>query len=187
MKDQTHSNRRSFLRNSTLAIGSFFIVPRYVLGGPGFVAPSDKITLGFLGCGKLSGGLSKRFMELDDVQMLAACDVFEAKRERFKKRAVEHYAKATGKDDYEGIDLYHDYKEMMDRADIDAIIVALPDHWHAIASIDAMKRGKDVYCEKPLAHTVKEGRMMVDAVKKYGSVLQTGSMQRSRKGLPPCL
>lgn len=177
--EQKTVSRRHFLKRSTLTAGAFIIVPRYVLGGPGYTAPSDKINLGMIGCGRQSGGLGRRFMELKEVQMVAACDVFEAKRNRFQQQVNTHYAEATGKSDYDGCAVYYDYQTLLDRDDIDAVIVATPDHWHALICIDAMKAGKDVYVEKPMAHTVREGRAMVRAARKYERVVQTGSMQRS--------
>ena len=181
VKGNSSLSRRTFLRQSALAAGAFFIVPRHVLGGPGYVAPSDKVGLGFIGCGKQSPGLGRRFLQLDSVQLVAACDVYEAKLERFSKMVNTHYAEAKGSSSYDGMTGYQRYGELLERDDIDGGIIALPDHWHALASIDAMRAGKDVYCEKPLAHTVREGRAMADAVKKYGRVAQTGSMQRSRR------
>jgi len=181
MKQQKKgSSRRQFLRQ-TAAIGvGITIVPSYVLGGSRHIAPSDKITLGFIGTGKLSSGLGTRFMEqVPDIQMIAACDVYSDRLELFKNMVNKHYAEATGQTDYKGCDTHFEYKELLDRDDIDAVIVATPDHWHAIMAINAMKAGKDVYCEKPLAHTLKEGRAIVKTAKKTGKVLQTGSMQRS--------
>ena len=171
-------SRRKFIKNTTLSVGVFTIVPRFVLG-KGFVAPSDKIVLGFIGLGKQSGGLMRRFLDEENTEILAGCDVFETKRKYFEKRVVGQYEKSRNKPDYQGIKTYLDYQELIARDDIDAVVIITPDHWHAIPAIDAMKAGKDVYCEKPLSHTVKEGRLMADAVTKYNRVLQTGSMQRS--------
>ena len=177
MKKQQH--RRDFLKKAGVMIPAITIVPRFVLGGNGYVAPSDKITLGFIGTGKQSGGLGQRFMDLKEVQMLAACDVDTQKLNKFVEKAKAHYNIGAGKDQQDSFTSYERYEELLERKDIDAVIVCLPDHWHAKASIDAMKAGKDVYCEKPLAHTVEEGRKMVQAAEKYKRVVQTGSMQRS--------
>ena len=96
---------------------------------------------------------------------------------------IEGFVKANAKQNQtkSSSDLaqYNDYQEMLQRKDLDAVIVATPDHWHAKASIDAMAAGMHVYCEKPLSHTILEGRAMVNATKKYNKVLQTGSQQRS--------
>ncbi|RMG58299.1 MAG: gfo/Idh/MocA family oxidoreductase [Bacteroidetes bacterium] len=173
------TSRRRFLRHSTLGAMALTIIPRHVLGGRGYVAPSDKITLGFIGTGKQSGGLGRRFLEIPECQMVAACDVFEGKLQRFQKQVNAHYAEANGAGSYDGCQGYKEYEALIARDDLDAVIVCLPDHWHAPVAIAAMAAGKDVYCEKPMAHTVAEGRAMVNATRKYDRVFQTGSMQRS--------
>ena len=94
----------------------------------------------------------------------------------------KYYKKSLDKSSFKGIDSYSDYSELISRDDIDAVLVVTPDHWHALNSIHAMEAGKDVYCEKPLAHTVVEGRKMVEVLQKNKRVLQTGSMQRSSEG-----
>lgn len=180
--DSFNHGRRDFLTKSSIAIAAFTLVPRHVLGGRGFVAPSDKINLGFIGTGKQSQGLGKAFMGLADVQMVAACDIDTVKLNKFKEQAEKYYANSTGNNDYKGLSAYANFRDLINRKDIDGVIIALPDHWHAIPAIAAMKAGKDVYCEKPLAHTIEEGRAMVEAARAYDRVLQTGSMQRSWEG-----
>ena len=175
-------NRRSFIKKSTLGLAAFTIVPRYVLGGKGYIAPSDKINLGFIGCGKQSHGLGSAFLNLADVQMVAACDIDTIKLDKFKEMAEKHYAEKEAQASYKGMAAYADFRDLLNRDDIDGVIIALPDHWHAIPAIEAMKAGKDVYCEKPLSHTIEEGRAMVEAARVYDRVLQTGSMQRSWDG-----
>ncbi|MGB7394996.1 MAG: Gfo/Idh/MocA family oxidoreductase [Pricia sp.] len=171
-------SRRSFVRNSLLGIGAISIIPRHVLG-QGFTAPSDKINLGYIGLGKQGGILSNRFIGNTEAQIVAGSDVFKSKRSAFEELVSGFYAEKRGQADYKGIKTYLNYQKILDRKDIDAVVVATPDHWHAIQSIDAMNAGKDVYCEKPLTNTVAEGRAIVDAVEKNKSVFQTGSMQRS--------
>ncbi|MEM1135424.1 MAG: Gfo/Idh/MocA family oxidoreductase, partial [Bacteroidota bacterium] len=183
MKKSTNNysqhSRRAFIKKAAIAIPAFSIVPRFVLGGKDYIAPSDKITIGFIGTGKQSGGLGKRFMALNEIQMVAASDIDSKKLEIFSEAVKSHYTASTGKDNYKGFNAFANYEELLAQKDIDAVIVCLPDHWHAKASIEAMKAGKDVYCEKPLTHTVNEGRKMVKAAEKYSKVVQTGSMQRS--------
>ena len=180
----TQVSRRNFLKSSAILSAGFMIVPRHVLGGQGYIAPSDTINLGFIGTGRQSRGLGPRFMKTEGCRMLAACDVDASKLERFSGLVRKHYKEENGntrgmsESDYH---TYRDFRELIARDDIDAVIIATPDHWHAIIAIEAMKDGKDVYCEKPLAYTVKEGRAMVKAARKYERVLQTGSMQRSRE------
>ena len=176
---ETDQSRRKFLRQSALAAAAMTIIPRHVLGGKGFVAPSDKINIGFIGTGKLAHGYWDNFAELPEVHILAACDVYKEKLTRFKIAIDQYYAETTVKSDYSDCKVFSDYHELLALDEIDGVIVATPDHWHAIPSIDAMKAGKDVYCEKPLTHTIKEGRAMVKAADKFGRVVQTGSMQRS--------
>jgi len=171
--------RRKFLKQSAGTVAAFTIVPRFVLGGNGYRPPSDKITIGVIGTGKQSNGLGSRFMALPTIQMVAGCDVDQKKLERFQQKVNMHYAEKTGPSSYKSCATFDAYEELLNRDDIDAVIIATPDHWHAKMSIDAMKAGKDVYCEKPLAHTVEEGRAMVKTAEKYKKILQTGSMQRS--------
>ena len=172
--------RRSFLKRTALAAAGLTIIPRHVLGGNGFIAPSDKITLGVVGLGRMGLGLGRRFGALEMARIVAACDVDNTKTERFKQEIGKIYAEqAEGKSSGEDIQTYRDFRELISRDDIDGVMVATPDHWHAIITIMAMKAGKDIYCEKPMAHTIKEGRMMVKAARKHERVFQTGSMQRS--------
>jgi len=175
-----YSSRRKFIKTSS-KIAAFTLVPRFVLGGPGYSTPSDQVTIGFIGTGKQSRGLSQGFLQLEGVRIIANADVDQQKREAYAKYVNDHYAEKTENSGYKGMDSYGDYKKLINRKDIDAVIVATPDHWHALICIDAMKAGKDIYCEKPMAHTVYEGRKMVEAARQYDRVFQTGSMQRSWK------
>ncbi len=177
--NKTDHSRRRFLQQSAMAVAAISIIPRHVLGGKGYIAPSDVLNIGFIGTGKLVHGYFKSFAALPEVHIMAACDVYQEKLSRFKQAVDEYYTEKTGKSDYSDCKVFSDYHELLAMDEIDAVIVATPDHWHAIPSIDAMKAGKDVYCEKPLAHTIKEGREMVKVASKYGRVVQTGSMQRS--------
>lgn len=174
----TPNSRRTFLRTSALALGGLLIVPRHVLGR-GFIAPSDKINLGVIGLGKQGIILASRFVGNTAAQVVAGSDVWTGKREVFQQQVARLYAEQRQQADYRGVQTYLDYSELLERSDIDGVIVATPDHWHAIQSIDAMKAGKDVYCEKPLTNTIAEGVDMVESARRYGRVVQTGSMQRS--------
>jgi predicted dehydrogenase len=170
--------RRAFIKKSALFFGGISIVPRHVLG-QGFVAPSDKINLGFIGLGKQGGILANYFISKTEVQIVAGAEVWRSKQNWFKGVVEEFYAEKRGVNNYNGVVTYTNYLELISRKDIDGVVIATPDHWHAIQSIDAMEAGKDVYCEKPLANTLSEGKAMVEAVKKYNKILQVGSMQRS--------
>lgn len=180
-KKQTSADmvsRRKFMKRTTLAVGAITIIPRHVLGR-GFTPPSDKINLGFIGLGKQSSGLARYFTENTDAQIVAGSDVWTTKNEWFKQHVEKVYADKRKQTGYKGVTTTRDYQALLARPDIDAVIIATPDHWHAIQAIAAMKSGKDVYCEKPMTLTIKEGQDMVKTTRKTGSVLQVGSMQRS--------
>lgn len=179
-KNIKHStlSRRTFIKNSALIVGGLTIVPRHVLGR-GFTAPSDKVNLGFIGLGKQGDILARFFVSNTDVQIVAGAEVWLSKQTWFKDQVEKYYADKRNVNKYNGVSTYKDYQELLARKDVDAVIVATPDHWHAIQSIDALNAGKDVYCEKPMTNTIAEGRAMVKAVEKNERVLQVGSMQRS--------
>lgn len=171
-------DRRSFIGKAALGAGAISIIPRHVMGGGRYLSPSDRITLGYIGVGKQSHGLLNSINGPKETLVLAACDVDKIKLKKFYEAAVNANSKKLngGKQD---VDTYENYRELLDRKDIDAVVIATPDHWHAMIAIDAAKAGKDIYCEKPLALTVEEGRAMVEATRKYNRVFQTGNMQRS--------
>jgi len=172
------SRRQFFRRAAGTALGTIsfpYIVSSSVFGAS---APSERITLGFIGTGKQSQHLMRSFLNSPGTQVLAACDVDRLKLERGKKIVEDHYAgKKSGS--YKGCDTYGDFRDLLARDDIDAVVIATPDHWHAIIVIESAKSGKDIYCEKPLSQTIAEARAMVNTVRRYGRVFQTGSMQRS--------
>ena len=149
-------SRRGFIAKSALVAGAITILPRHVLGR-GFVAPSDKINIGFIGLGKQSKGLAKNLVNNTNAQIVAACDVWSTKNDWFKVHINSLYAENRNQSNYNSITTYLHYKELLERVDIDGVVIATPDHWHAIQAIDSMKSGKDVYCEKPLTHNIKEG------------------------------
>ncbi len=172
-------NRRKFMAGAIASAFSFSIIPRSVLGGVGYVAPSDKIVLGFIGLGKLTDNtLLPRFIENEQTKVVAGAEVDAKKLKRFVDNVNQFYSQKN-KSAYKGCDGYTDFREVIARNDVDAVIVVTPDHWHAIPTIQAAKSGKDIYCEKPLSHTIAEGKAMVKAVRDNWRVLQTGSMQRS--------
>ncbi|MFS4417372.1 Gfo/Idh/MocA family protein [Maribacter sp. 2307ULW6-5] len=170
--------RRRFLKNTALAAGLISIVPRHVLGR-GFVTPNDKINLAYIGLGKQGGILANRFLSQTGAQIVAGAEVWSSKRAWFKELVQGYYAEKRKVSQYNGVTTYLDYREMLEQDGVDAVVIATPDHWHAQQAVDAMKLGKDVFCEKPMTHNIKEGRDMVNALKKYDRVLQVGSMQRS--------
>lgn len=172
--------RRDFLGKTAL-LSTFFIVPRHVLGGVGYTAPSDMLSLGFIGCGKQAFGLKNAFLNTGEAQIIAACDVYGHKLNAFTDQVNKYYADKAGKADYKSCKSYDDFRQILDRKDVDAVVIVTPDHWHAAMAVRAAEAGKDIYCEKPLSLTVAEGRAMVNATRKHKRVFQTGSMQRSQK------
>jgi predicted dehydrogenase len=171
-------NRRQFIEKAAV-ISAFMIVPRFVLGGRGYTAPSDLITLGFIGTGKQAGGLKGSFLDTNEIKIIAASDVYGVKLQQFAGQVNRYYATKTGQTNYSGCTTHADFRDLLSRKDIDAVVIAVPDHWHSVIAILAARAGKDIYCEKPLSLTIKEGRAMVTESRKYKRVFQTGSMQRS--------
>ena len=169
--------RRQFIKTSFKAGIAFTIIPRFVLGGKGYISPSDQITLGFIGTGKQGRGLADSFAPV--AKIIAGSDVDSQKLALFKSNVEKKYAEINHQPGFRGFSEYSDFREILQRKDIDAVVIATPDHWHAVASIMAANAHKHVYCEKPLAHSIEEGRAMVNAINKNKVILQTGSMQRS--------
>lgn len=167
--------RRKFITTTAQGAIAATILPRRVLGGKGYLAPNDRINLGYIGTGKQSYGLLSSINGPKETLVVAACDVDKQKLANFVIQAK----KANEKKVATNIQAYHNYRELLDRKDVDAVVIVTPDHWHAQMAVDAAKAGKDIYCEKPLALTIAEGRAMVNATRKYKRVFQTGSMQRS--------
>jgi len=174
----THSfSRRNFIKLAAVAGTAPLVLRSGVWAADG--APSRQFTLGFIGVGKQGDGLLHGCLPRNDVKVLAVSDVDTTRREAARKAVDEHYADEAKSGAYKGCAAYADFRELLARPDIDAVVIATPDHWHALVAIAAAQAGKDIYCEKPMAHTVLEGRAMVQAVRKHKRVFQTGSMQRS--------
>lgn len=184
------TTRRSFLKTLGATASAFsvpFLAPSSVLGAG---APSNRIHVGLIGCGHQSQRIVPSFLVHDDVQMLAVCDVNRQGvgyyypdqvlgRETARQWVNEHYAQKTASGRFRGCDAYVDFRELLQRPDIDAVAIVVPDHWHALIAIAAMRAGKDVYCEKPLALNVCQGRQMVKAVREHNRIFQTGAQFRS--------
>ena len=171
-------NRRDFIGKTTLGASAITIIPGHVMGGNRHLSPADRINLGFIGVGKQSIGLMHSIHGCPETIVMAACDVDQKKLARFKNEAeLANAEKLEG--GRQEVDTYENYRELLERKDIDAVVIVAPDHWHAMMAVDAARAGKDIYCEKPLALTVAEGRAMVSAARKYDRVFQTGNMQRS--------
>jgi predicted dehydrogenase len=192
MNSAKQLSRRQFLRNSAAlgaaALAAPTVIPASALGRNGSTAPSERINMGFIGLGgqgshHLVGGgwtyIRGGYLARPEVQVLAVCDVFKDKREHAEQRCNEYYSKQAGTGNYKGVKAYNDFREVLARPDIDAVLLALPYHWSAPMAAMAMENGKDVYCEKPIAITVREGLNMVATSKRYARVYQAGTQQRS--------
>lgn len=171
-------DRRQFLGYSALGLAGLTILPSWRLSDGTRIAPSDRIVLGFIGVGQQGVSDFKGFSKCPGVQVVACCDVDQMKRERFKRKA-EAWQKTQNI--APRCDMYEFYEDLLDRKDIDAVSIATPDHWHALTTIHACQSKKDVYVQKPLAFTIREGQEMVKAVRNNNRVLQVGSQQRSSK------
>lgn len=173
--------RRRFLGAAAAAgvVAAPHLIPSSARGAGGTAAPSERITVGMIGRGGMSRGHLNRLLRNPDVQVLAVCDVDRLRREEGKRTAEERYAVEMKSGRYRGCAAYNDYRELLARPDIDAVIIVTPDHWHTPLAIDAAKAGKDIYCEKPLSLTIDEGRRLVETVRRYGRVFQTGMQRHS--------
>jgi predicted dehydrogenase len=165
-------NRRRFLGVTGAALTLPTLIPASALGREDKPAPSKRITLGMVGCGVMGTGNTQAFLKQKDCQVVAACDVDKTHLEKLASTINGHYQNTDCKQ-------YHDFRELMARGDIDAVMLAVPDHWHALVAVEAAKRKKDIYGEKPLGHTIAEQQAMVRAVEANGCIWQTGSWQRS--------
>jgi predicted dehydrogenase len=168
---QTRHSRRDFLA----ATGAALVLPAILPGsvfGQGKPAPSNRITLGVVGWGMQGPPNTASFLGLPDCQVVAACDLDKDHLASAVNTINGHYKNKDCK-------AYHDYREMMARKDIDAVMIAVPDHWHTLTSVEALKNKKDVYGEKPLAKTIGEQQEIVKAVQRNKRIWQTGSWQRS--------
>jgi len=168
--------RRDFVKSASAAtIAAPWILTSPALGRPGRRAAGERITIGFIGCGKRAFELIGPFLDHDATQVIAVCDVDTTRRAAMKKRVDEKYASSGTS----GCPAYNDYKEVIARADIDAVVITTPDHWHITQCIEAAKAKKDIYCEKPLTLNLHECKAVIDAVRKHDRVFQTGSQQRT--------
>jgi predicted dehydrogenase len=183
--------RRGFLKGALAAAAAPYVVASSSLGGEGRPPPSERIAMGFIGVGTQGGGhlvggawtyLTGGYLARDDVQVLAVCDIVRGKRDGLTQRVNAYYADKLGKGAYKACEAYNDFRDVLARRDVDAVLIATPVHWHSLMSIMAAKAGKDVYCEKPISLTIREGRAMADAVRRYGRVYQAGTQQRSCYG-----
>jgi hypothetical protein len=154
--------RRDFLKKTTAAAFTLNIIPRHVLGGPGFISPSNQFTKGIIGV----GGMGRGHIDYEGTRLLAMCDVD-------KSHLNEAINMAGGK-----ISGYHDFRELISRQDIDIVHIATPPHWHGIMSKMAAEAGKDIWCEKPMTRTIGEGIEVVKAVQKFDRMFRLNTWFR---------
>lgn len=152
------------------------IIPARVLG---VHAPSKQITVGHIGVGGQGGGLLGGFLSVPLGQCLAVCDPFKDRRERAAQRVEQTYAADRGSGTYRGCRTYSDFRELLACDDIDAVVIATPDHWHVPLALAAIRAGKDVYVEKPLGLTMEQDKVLREAIHSRGAVFQYGTQQRS--------
>ena len=165
--------RRGFLKRAGgAAIGFPYIVSSAALGRAGGTAASERIVMGFIGVGGRGGGLLKNFISFDDVQVAAICDVKKARRDGARNTVDKHYGKKVCR-------AYVDFREVCARSDIDAIVIGSTDHWHVPHALEAVRAGKDVYCEKPLGLSIEQGQVLRREVRRYGRIFQFGTQERS--------
>ncbi|MCX5683028.1 MAG: Gfo/Idh/MocA family oxidoreductase [Planctomycetota bacterium] len=165
--------RRNFLLGTAAALGAPYVISSSALGEADRPAPSNRVVMGGIGVGGQGSGDMKAFLSNATVQVVAVCDVDKSHRDAFKNTVDRQYGSANA------CEAYNDFRQVLARPDIDAVMIATPDHWHAPISVAAAKAGTDIYCEKPMTLTIAEGRAVADAVSRYGRVFQCGSQQRS--------
>jgi predicted dehydrogenase len=173
--------RRDFLKNSTTAAAGTILLPTIVPSSVfGKDAPSNKINVAQIGFGRIAMGHDlAETLRFDQARIIAVADLDSNRVAKGKQFIEDYYNKLTGSKEAVNVKTYGDYREMLLRKDIDAVMISTPDHWHSQPAIEAALAGKDVYLQKPTSLTIAEGRMLVDVVKKKGTILQVGTQQRA--------
>lgn len=175
-KKPAQTNRRGFLKATlsagAAAIAAPTIIPASALGLDGSVPPSERVTVGGIGIGRRGEYDLGCFFEQPDVQFLAVCDVKEDRRTAIKKKSDEKY---SGRN----CDMYRDFRELLDRSDIDAVLIATGPNWHCTAAVAAAKAGKDIYCEKPCTKNIEQSLILADTMRRTGVVFQAGTQRRN--------
>lgn len=165
MQSEKNSPRREFIKKSAVALAAFTIVPRYVLGGPGYLAPSDHLTKGIIGV----GGMGRGHIPYGGTKVVALCDV--------DKNHLKQAVNMTGN----SVKTFADYRELIQLPEVDIVHIATPPHWHGIMAAEAARAGKDIWCEKPMTHTIGEGKRVVEAVQQHGRIFRLNTWFRFEK------
>jgi glucose-fructose oxidoreductase len=174
------TSRRSFLRKVAAFTGPALVFPSMVPSSVlGAAAPSKRVTLGHIGVGGQGTAVMTGLLGLPHGQSVAVCDPIRERREKAAKQVEQTYAARAGQGSYQGCKAYSDFRELIARADLDAVVIASPDHWHVPIAVATMRAGKDVYLEKPLGLSIGQDKAMRAAVHRHGAVFQYGTQQRS--------
>ena len=176
------STRREFLKRAVVTTGALALpvwVPASAFGANSAVPPSQRINVALIGRGLMGSGHLGVLLGRKDTQVMAVCDPDRTRREEGRQIADEAYAAVRASGTYRGCAAINDYREVLARPDIDAVLIATPDHWHSLLSIEAARAGKDVYCEKPVSLTIHESRELTETMRRHARVFQTGTQYRS--------
>ena len=192
--------RRAFNKKALATTFGSMILSQRTWSQPNRVSPNDRINIGMIGLGGMGIGHVDRFLHGKGTQIVAVCDLYDQHyrdkepgkgplygREPAKQKVEGFYSEQRTSGTYKGCDTYSDFRELCTRKDIDAVVIATPDHWHAFCSLEAIRNGKDVYCEKPVTHLFSEGQHLVKAIRKHKAIFQTGSQQRSNQHFRHCV
>jgi len=181
--DNKRLSRRTFIGKFTGAVtgalSAPYIITSSALGNDKIPPASDRVTLGHIGVGGQGGWLLRNFLQLDHAQSIAVCDTFQYRREERVNEIDDYYAEKMVKSSYKGCKAFKDFRDLLMQKDIDAVIIATPDHWHVPIALAASKACKDMYVEKPLGISVKENQALREAIHRYGNIFQYGTQQRS--------
>ena len=173
---------KSFSRRSFLGIAAGcavpLVVPAVATGRDG-APPSERIGVGFIGLGSRGRSHANALLRNRQVRVVGLCDPFENKREGIRRRVESAYASEAKRGRFRGCGSYSDFRQLLTRDDLDAVVIASPEYWHALHTVWAVRAGKDVYCEKAMTLTHYEGRRVIEAVRRHGRVFQLGTQQRS--------
>ena len=162
MSDKNQTTRRKFLRGALIASAGFTIIPRHVMGGNGFISPSDQLTKAIIGV----GGMGRGHIPYEGTRVVAICDVDKL-----------HLEKAQSEIGYE-VKKFHDFREVCQLPEVDIVHIATPPHWHGLMAVEAAKAGKDIWCEKPMTRTIGEGKRVVEAVNAHGRMFRLNTWFR---------
>jgi len=175
--DQGTATRRRFLQ---AAVSSVFTAPLLIRSAGAAVPANSRLAVGVIGIGAMGRGHLNWCVGTPSVQVVGVCDVDKVRRDDAKRRVDERYAARRKAGTCKDCVAYNDYRDLIARDDLDAVVIATTDHWHTPISVDAAKAGKDIYCEKPVSLTIQEGQRLIEVVRQYGRVFQTGTQYRSR-------